>query len=851
MIDTPRTAIEQLESRTHLTAVSSTDVLAGAASAKGLRVIALYLTQHPKAALGSYIDLGHSKQLFRSKNTSTLQIHLKKGASVTNAVKLLKRVAGLTWVSPNFIYANPTSEMTPNDPRWASEADPLAKIQLPQAWDVTTGSSAVTVAVLDDGVDMTNTDMQGAIWTNPGEIAGNGIDDDGNGYIDDVHGYDFGSNDNDPSPDFNTTYGLTDSHGTQVASVIAATLNNGVGTAGVAGGGVKIMPVRFYGAGVTTTSAAIAQSIAYAANNGAKVINMSFSFDPYMNDPAFAAATDLAYAKGVLWINSAGNNNVNNPPRTTIDKVLFVDNVDGNDILNTASNYGTATDLSAPGTNIQLESPGNQYYPGTGTSYSAAVTSGVASLIWSVHPTWTRDQVAAQLLGTADNIDALNPGYANQLGTGRVNAYKAVSATLAPPVVRGLSGITDGGSITSVPTTLSLSLYNVLAASTVNNNAFELRGAGADGVFNTADDTIVPLTLNTSYAIGTNALNFSIGGTLTGGKYRFTAKDTIADPFGQALDGNNDGVAGGAFTETFTYIPQPPIAPSGLVAAVSPYSQSECSLSWVDNSSDETSFVIERSSSSTFATIDKTYSAVANSTRYYDWGLSQASVYYYRIRAVNAVGASANTATATFSIPAPPPGIPVAPSVLAGATPATAITEVALSWNDNSNNETSFIIQRSSTSAFTSIDKTMTATANSNRYNDWGLTPGTTYYYRMAAVNGSDESTFSNTLIYQPAVPTTAPIAPSTMTSATVSYSATEVQLNWADNSNNETGFTVQRSLTVDFTTAVTISASSNSGQYNDWGLAVGTTYYYRVKATNAAGDSDWSNTTSVTTRGS
>src|SRR5262249_48878129 len=113
---------------------------------------------------------------------------------------------------------------------------PDADIDAPEAWDVTTGSSSVVVAVIDTGVDYTHPDLAANIWTNAGEVPGNGVDDDHNGYVDDVHGYDFVNNDGDPMDDH--------FHGTHVAGTIGAVGNNGTGVAGI-NWNVKIMALKF------------------------------------------------------------------------------------------------------------------------------------------------------------------------------------------------------------------------------------------------------------------------------------------------------------------------------------------------------------------------------------------------------------------------------------------------------------------------------------------------------------------------------------------------------------------------------------------------------------------------------
>src|SRR5262249_17056604 len=144
---------------------------------------------------------------------------------------------------------------------------PDADIDAPEAWDVTTGSSRVVVAVLDTGVDYTHPDLAANIWTNPGEIPGNGIDDDHNGYVDDVPGYDFANNDPDPMDD--------QGHGTHVAGTIGAVGNNGVGVVGVAWN-VRIMALKFLDSAGNGTVANAIRALNYAVANGATISNNSY-----------------------------------------------------------------------------------------------------------------------------------------------------------------------------------------------------------------------------------------------------------------------------------------------------------------------------------------------------------------------------------------------------------------------------------------------------------------------------------------------------------------------------------------------------------------------------------------------
>ena len=307
------------------------------------------------------------------------------------------------------------------------------------AWNTTLGDSSVIVAVTDDGVDLDHEDLAANIWVNTAEVGGvAGVDDDGNGYIDDFNGWDFSSGDNDPNP----VGTPPDSHGTHVAGIVAAATNNATGVAGTAGG-ATIMPVRFYGSGAWT-STVIFDSYTYATDNGADIITTSYNINGWVGDPTFTAGVQYAYDQGVLHFNSAGNGNELNPARQAFQQLVLVASTTSSDARSSFSNYGYGVDVAAPGSSIFSTLPNDTYGTKSGTSMAAPNAAGVAALIWSANPSWTRDQVAAQLMATADNIDALNPGYEGLLGSGRVNSYRAVTETLAPPLIEDILGLPPG-----------------------------------------------------------------------------------------------------------------------------------------------------------------------------------------------------------------------------------------------------------------------------------------------------------------------------------------------------------------------------------------------------------------------
>ncbi len=340
---------------------------------------------------------------------------------------------------------NPDIIMGPNyqyigDPREsiARVDDPLLKdqdhhkiIKSKAAWEAHgVGSNEIVVAITDDGVSLKHDDLKDAIWKNSKEIADNGIDDDNNGYIDDVNGWDFSDDDNDPNGG---------SHGTHVAGIVAATINNGSGGAGIAPG-VKIMPIRWYGGSNRWTSEIISKSYLYAVNNGAHIINTSYNIDGFVNDKVYREVVKLVKESGVILFNSAGNGNRKDPPRGKIEEVVLVaaldSDLDNNKIDSRAyfSNYGKGIDIAAPGHPIYSTTLNGKYGDMSGTSMAAPAAAGVAALIWSHNKDFKSEQVLARLYAGVDNIDDKNPSHVGQLGVGRINLFKALSTNLKDPV---------------------------------------------------------------------------------------------------------------------------------------------------------------------------------------------------------------------------------------------------------------------------------------------------------------------------------------------------------------------------------------------------------------------------------
>lgn len=278
-----------------------------------------------------------------------------------------------------------------------------------------------------------------------------------------------------------------------------------------------------------------------------------------------------------------------------------------------------------------------------------------------------------------------------------------------------------------------------------------------------------------------------------------------------------------------------PPAPTGLSATAA--SSTTINLSWTDASSNETGFQIERSTTSGSGYTLVTTTA-ANATSFSNTGLTAATTYYYRIRAVNADANSLYTAEVSATTSSSVPAAPTSPTATAQSSSSIQIT-----WTDASNNETGFEVERSLTSGSGFALVTTTA-ANATSFTNTGLTASTTYYYRIRAVNASGQSAYTSQVTATTLV--APPAAPTGLTASATSTSS--ITLNWTDASSNETGFDVERSTTSGSGFSVVTTTAANATSYVDPSLSSGITYYYRVRAKNAGGNSAYTTEASATT---
>lgn len=462
------------------------------------------------------------------------------GYSLQDTLVLLANDSTVAYAEPDYLL---TSNMVPNDPQFIQQYaldntnNPASDISAVSAWDITTGSPDVVVAIIDSGVDYNHQDLQANIWKNIDEIPGNGIDDDQNGFIDDIRGWNFNSNNNDPMDDNN--------HGTHVAGIIGASGNNSIGISGV-NWNVKIMPLKFMNSrGQGRTSAAI-NALEYAVANGARVSNNSWGGGTFSQ--ALFDAIQAANSSGHLFIAAAGNDAINNdrtahyPSNYNLPNIIAVAATDQNDRLASFSNFGLQTvDIAAPGVSVFSTIRNNQYSLMSGTSMAAPFVSGAVGLILAQNFNLSVIEIKNQLLNNVDPVTSLSN---NTVSGGRLNVYSAIKNVSISP--------TNPTPITNTPAPVSPQPINpvpvnptpivpdpvpvtepVIAAITIAPNVQDV-AIGASKQL-TATGGVAPYTWtvdNTAYATIDNATG--VFKALTVGKVNVVVTDSTgvaSDPY--------------------------------------------------------------------------------------------------------------------------------------------------------------------------------------------------------------------------------------------------------------------------------------------------------------------------------
>lgn len=379
--------------------------------------------------------------LHKSATGEFLHIKLPAGVSVEEAMASLADDDRVEFAAPNNIYTldnyfqgttpNATGSAPTNDPdlpklwglnnegQTGGKAD--ADIDAPEAWQVHAGRTQAQggpiIAVIDSGIDYNHPDLAANMWTNTGEIAGDGIDNDGNGVIDDVHGFNAFDQTGDPMDGMG--------HGTHCAGTIGAVGNDGNGVVGV-NQNANMMAVKIFNDEGKTDAAAIIRGIQYATKMGARITSNSWG-GPLPNDGIKQAFAESS----ALHLVAAGNSGWNNdwlpsfPANYALDNIVAVAATDHNDGIASFSQYGKRNvDLGAPGVDILSTVPGGKYDTYSGTSMATPHVSGAATLIASANPDITNEELRQRLLEGTDKTEALD---GKTVTGGRLNVHNSLT----------------------------------------------------------------------------------------------------------------------------------------------------------------------------------------------------------------------------------------------------------------------------------------------------------------------------------------------------------------------------------------------------------------------------------------
>lgn len=457
------------------------------------RSLALFLKQQGvirlekvfKGTVDSQTELKKFKQKFPKRKINeeealktdlsrTYKLFFDKGEDVLEKVREISQNPQIEYAEPNYVYS---IEVIPNDTDFTklwglhntgqTGGTPDVDIDVPEAWDINTGSDEIAVGVIDTGINYNHPDLAGKMWRNTLEDEGDsngdgcpgvcGVDEDGdqlidedsagcgsdgqgingeacvylndmdndddeNGYRDDIRGWDFINNDNDPMDD--------EGHGTHVTGIIGAVANNNRGVVGVAWD-VKLLPLKFLGSNGGGSSDNAAVAIIYATDMGARLTNNSWGGGPFSQ--TLKEAIRYANNFGALFIAAAGNSGLDNdrnpnyPSSYDISNIISVAATNNNDYLTSFSNFGVTTvDLAAPGNNIYSTTLDLNYGYKSGTSMAAPYVTGATVLVWSQFPNLSSEGVRSIILSSVDNVPFLSDKVASG---GRLNAYSAVRAS--------------------------------------------------------------------------------------------------------------------------------------------------------------------------------------------------------------------------------------------------------------------------------------------------------------------------------------------------------------------------------------------------------------------------------------
>lgn len=382
----------------------------------------LFVKLKPGHRLPRELNLTHKKRLFGG-------LYQLKTGDLESTQAQLATSSAVEWVDQSYLgtrvlpratkqqkEARGSVRLGVNDPKssvqWALGASEQNGVSYARAQTITPNwaPTPVLVGVLDTGVDYRHEDLRENVWRNPGEIPGNGVDDDDNGFVDDLHGIDLIGNDSDPN--------ASSFHGTHVAGIIAAQANNGRGVVG-ATPHARILPVRMVPDETNEADSDVIAAMLYAAKNGAKIINCSFGKNR-QSKAVEETITHLGEEYGVLVVAAAGNDsngpsswyNLDRRPQYPVSfrspNLLTVTATAPLGNLASFSNIGANTvDVAAPGDQILSTMPRNDYGYCNGTSMATPLVAGIAAHVLAYYPKLTPVELKDVITGSASPVAAL------------------------------------------------------------------------------------------------------------------------------------------------------------------------------------------------------------------------------------------------------------------------------------------------------------------------------------------------------------------------------------------------------------------------------------------------------------